>query len=107
MARPNLDPIAQLKDGSQLFISTTDRGERLFACQVYQCPPSDGTDPRAISEPFEARTCREAQETAYRYVMRFNVGPDIEFKKPPYLIWGGPSMPVEPDSHWRSSRYRG
>ena len=42
VARPNLDPIAQLKDGSQLFISTTDRGERLFACQVYQCSPIHG-----------------------------------------------------------------
>ena len=101
-----LGRIAQLKDGSQLFISTIYRGERLFACQVYQCSPTDGTEPRTISDPFEASTCREAQETAYQYAMRFDAGPGIEFKKPPYLIWGGPSMPVEPDSRWRSSRYR-
>ncbi len=107
MIRPNLNPIARFQDGSQVYVSTTYRGERMFACQLYLGPLSrESAELRPISEPFEASTCREAQETAYRYAIRLNAGPVIEFQKPPYLIWGGPAIPVEPDWRGRPSRYR-
>ena len=102
MNRPNLHPVAQVKDGTQLFISTAYRGERIFACQLYS---RDGAELRVISEPFEASTCREAQETACRCAIRLYSNAAIELKKPPYLIWSGLSISVQPDSRRRPATY--
>ena len=107
MNRPKLGPVPQFEDGSQLLVSTEYRGERMFACQLYLCPRSrERAELRAISEPFEASTCREAQESAYRCAIRLYPNPAIEFKRPPYLIWSGPNIPVQPDSRRWPAAYR-
>jgi hypothetical protein len=43
----------------------------------------------------EATTCREAQEKAYFHAVRLYPHASVDMKKPPYLIWQGPAIPID------------
>ncbi|MGQ0811234.1 MAG: hypothetical protein ACT4OO_08415 [Nitrospiraceae bacterium] len=96
MGRLNTDPLITLSDGSQLLISTQYSQEGSFACLLYvaNLGAEDRLDLRLISNPPGASTCLEAQEIAYSYARRLYPGVAGGMKKPPYLIWRGPTPPT-------------
>jgi hypothetical protein len=52
----------------------------------------DGAAFEMISTHLEASTCISAQEHAYNYAVRLYPRSAESMKKPPYLIWAGPSQ---------------
>ncbi|MEE9148388.1 MAG: hypothetical protein V3U27_13415 [Candidatus Tectomicrobia bacterium] len=93
MGTMNVDPVATLADGSRLLVSTQYSKERSFTCELYLASPGcEGRpDLRSVSDHLEASTCLRAQEIAYGYAQRLYPGIADGMKKPPYLIWQGPS----------------
>jgi hypothetical protein len=93
MGRLNMDPLATLPDGSQLLVSTQSSREGRFTCELYVS--SSGEDGsvglRVVSNYFEAATCLQAQEIAYIQAQRLYPGTADRMKKPPYLVWQGPT----------------
>ncbi len=93
MSKMNVEPLATFSDGSQLIVSTHHTGDGTFSCELFvRVLQGEGNyELRAVSTLLlEARTCRGAQDSAYRFAMdRF---PDLAgiMKAPPYLIWAGP-----------------
>jgi len=110
MNRLNIDPIVTFSDGGQLLVSTTYCGEGSFACELYMAyrvGHEGKMDLRTVSNLSEAPTCRQAQEGAYAHARQLYPGTAEGMKKPPYLIWTGPSLPsVEPDARSRSAQRR-
>lgn len=94
MVRINVDPLATFADGSQLLVSTRNAGVGRFTCELYVAKPDihEKLDVRAVSNPFEGPTCLQAQESAYAYAKRLYPGTADGMKKPPYLVWSGPSQ---------------
>lgn len=98
MSKMNVEPLMTLLDGSQLVVSTQYLGEGRFKCQLYVSVPcnSDNIDMRLVhASELEASTCREAQDSAYSHAMRLYPEAASGIKKPPYLIWQGPSPSLE------------
>jgi hypothetical protein len=94
MSRTNLDPLFTFSDGSHLVISTQCSKTGDFSCALFTAIISadDGAAFRMISNHLEASTCLSAQEHAYDYAIRHYPGAAELIKKPPYLIWQGPSL---------------
>jgi hypothetical protein len=94
MARINVEPLATFADGSQLLVSTRNAGAGRFTCELYMAKPDiyEKLDVRAVSNPFEGPTCLQAQESAYAYAKRLYPSTADGMKKPPYLVWSGPSQ---------------
>ena len=104
MSKTNVEPLAIFSDGSQLIVSTHYSGDGRFSCELFVSVPSgeDDYDLRAVSEHIlEARTCREAQHSAYQYAMRRYPGLAGAMKAPPYLIWAGHKPRIAPGSRGR------
>lgn len=97
MGRSNLDPILTFSDGSQLLVSTASSREGSFSCALFLA--TIGADDRgafrAISSHLEASTCLIAQEDAYNQAQRLYPHSAETMKKPPYLIWPGPTGNVD------------
>ena len=93
MGRMNVDPLVTFTDGTRLIISTQSSREGSFTCELYVATEdlSDHLDVRAVAQPVEGPTCMEAQEGAYRSAMRMYPVTTDPIKKPPYLIWHGPT----------------
>jgi hypothetical protein len=93
MSRLNLEPLMTFSDGSYLAISTECSKEGDFSCSVYTVVETDDhTDFRNVaSHLLSAPTCLTAQEQAYSYALRLYPDAGEAMKKPPYLIWHGPS----------------
>lgn len=109
MGRLNIDPLVIFSDGSQLLVSTIYCGEGSFVCGLYMACVGleDRIDLQVVSNLPEASTCLLAQESAYVHATRLYPGTADGMKKPPYLIWQGPSLPVvEPDSRSRGVHRR-
>lgn len=83
-----------LTQGSRLFVSTQREGDHAFRCSIVesQFPEGEVLSCRIISEGFEGVTCLEAQTDAYHYARRLYPAFADQMKKPPYLIWNGPSL---------------
>jgi hypothetical protein len=100
MAKMNIDPVMTFQDGSRLLVSTKYIGDANFRCELYvsttlNCDENT-LDLRMVSPySIEAGTCREAQEKAYSHALRLYPNATGGMKKPPYLIWQGPAIPVE------------
>lgn len=104
MSRMNVEPMTTFLDGSQLLVSTQYTGEGGFTCELYvsaSAPSDKKLDLRVVSDHLEAPTCREAQEIAYSHAMRLYPDTASGMKKPPYLIWPGPNIPLAPDNRGR------
>jgi len=89
----NLETVVLLADGLRLVVSTQREGDSAFRCSVFEVNALED-EPlayRDISDRFEALTCLEAQTDAYNYVKRVYPAFADQMKKPPYLIWSGPS----------------
>ncbi|HJU05857.1 MAG TPA: hypothetical protein VJ692_11970 [Nitrospiraceae bacterium] len=98
MAKMNVDPMTTFQDGSRLLLSTQYVGEANFKCELYVSAGlgREEADLRLVSGyAFEAATCREAQEQAYVYAMRLYPNLATHIRKPPYLIWSGPTPQME------------
>lgn len=109
MGKLNADPIVTFPDGGELLVSTTYCGEGNFVCELYMAGAGhEGRmDLRAVSNLPEASTCLQAQASAYAYARQLYPGTADGMKKPPYLIWPGPSLPsVEPDARSRGFQRR-
>jgi hypothetical protein len=110
MGKMNVDPIITFGDGSQLLVSTQHSGEGRFTCELYMSNPGasgpDGSGLRAVSGGLEAATCLQAQDIACTQAKRLFPSTALTIKAPPYLVWSGPRMPVEPDNRWRRSSQR-
>lgn len=93
MARLNLDLLMTFADGSHLVISTQCSGEGEFSCALYNATITEDDEAafQMISNHQEAATCLGAQEHAYNYAIRHYPSAAAQIKKPPYLIWHGPS----------------
>lgn len=93
MVRLNLDLLMTFPDGSHLVISTHCSREGDFSCALYTATIAENDEAafQMISNHLEASTCLGAQEHAYNYAMRHYPGAAAQMKKPPYLIWHGPS----------------
>ena len=85
----NTDPMITFADGSLLLISTTYSGEGRFTCTLLKATPcrTGNTGVHAVSIPFEAPTCRQAQRQAYDCAVRLYPDRASGMKMPPYLIW--------------------
>ena len=100
MAKLNIDPVMTFQDGSRLLVSTKYIEDANFRCELYvsttlNCD-ENSLDLRMVSPySIEAGTCREAQEKAYAHALRLYPNATGVMKKPPYLIWQGPAIPVE------------
>lgn len=107
MGKLNIDPLATFDDGSELLVSTEFLGEAGFSCALYIAAPSkrDKLDLRVLSAQLEARTCREAHENAFLHARRLFPDPSVEIKRPPYLIWPGPNLPLSPEGRGRRQRW--
>lgn len=103
-----LDPLTTFSDGSQLVVSTQYAGEGRFSCELYQSVRRgrDKLDLRAVSDRLEGATCGEAQDIAYSYATRLYPNTPSGMKKPPYLIWPGPNIPIAPESRGRRGKRR-
>jgi hypothetical protein len=106
MAKMNIDPVMTFQDGSRLLISTKYIGDANFKCELYvstRCDDNVSTqcdekklELRMVSPySIEASTCREAQEKAYFHAVRLYPQASVDMKKPPYLIWQGPAIPID------------
>ncbi|MBM4124851.1 MAG: hypothetical protein FJ246_07870 [Nitrospira sp.] len=100
MGKMNVEPMVTFTDGSQLLVSTQYSGTGSFTCELYLSVPckKEKLDLRVVSDHLEAPTCREAQDIAFRYAERQYPENASGIKAPPYLIWTGPNMPVEPEN---------
>jgi len=108
MGKMNVEPITTFADGSQLLVSSQYSGSGSFTCALYLSVPcaKDKLDLRAVSDHLEAATCREAQDIAFHYARRQYPEQAREMKAPPYLVWTGPNLPVEPDNRGHRSAHR-
>jgi hypothetical protein len=106
MSKLNAEAMKTFPDGSELLISTHRSGDGTFACELFLSRPcaEDIADLRTVSNVFEASTCRQAQDSAYHHACQLYSTGGI--KTPPYLIWTGPHIGVEPHSWGRGSRRR-
>lgn len=97
MSRLNLDLLMTFADGSHLVISTQRSRDGDFSCALYTATiaADDGAAFHMISNHLEAATCLGAQEHAYNYAIRHYPKAALEMKKPPYLVWSGPSSFVQ------------
>jgi len=93
MSRINVDPLVTFSDGSHLLISTHCSKEGDFSCALFTAiiAADDGAQFRMVSNHLEAPTCLAAQEHAYGYALRHYPHAAELMKKPPYLIWHGPT----------------
>lgn len=93
MGRMNVDPMVTFSDGTRLLISTQSSREGSFTCELFVAKPdlADHLDLRAVSHPVEGQTCLDAQEGAYRSATRLYPDTADHIKRPPYLIWHGPT----------------
>lgn len=93
MSRLNLDLLMTFADGSHLVISTQRSRDGDFSCALYMATiaADDGAAFQMLSNHLEASTCLGAQEQAYNYAIRHYPKAALEMKKPPYLVWSGPS----------------
>ena len=96
MSRINLDPLVTFSDGSQLLISTQCSKEGDFSCALYMAviAADDSAAFRMISSHLEAATCLGAQEYAYGHAAQLYPRVVEQMKKPPYLIWHGPTAQI-------------
>ena len=94
MGRMNVDPLTTFADGSRLLVSTQSSKEGSFTCELFIAQPdqAERLDLQVVSSQLVAETCLAAQEIAYRSATRLYPATAITMKKPPYLIWHGPSM---------------
>ena len=109
MGKLNVDPIMTFGDGSQLLVSTQHIGAGRFTCELYLSNPGPaGNDGglRPVSEGLEAATCRQAQDFACSQARNLFPNSAATIKTPPYLVWSGPHLPIEPESRWRRSSQR-
>lgn len=98
MAKMNIDPVMTFQDGSRLLVSTKYIGDANFKCELYVSTHCDENklELRMVSPySIEATTCREAQEKAYFHAVRLYPQASVDMKKPPYLIWQGPTIPID------------
>ena len=98
MAKMNIDPVMTFQDGSRLLVSTKYIGDANFKCELYVSTQCDENklELRIVSPySIEATTCREAQEKAYVHAVRLYPHASVDMKKPPYLIWQGPAIPID------------
>jgi hypothetical protein len=93
MSRINLDPLMTFPDGSHLVVSTQCSKEGDFSCALYNAvvAQNDGAAFKIVSNHLGATTCLGAQEQAYDHAVQLFSGVGGTMKKPPYLIWSGPS----------------
>lgn len=90
----NMDTVVVLTHGARLMVSTQHESDHAFRCEIFESNANE-KDPltcRIISPGFEAATCLEAQTAAYHYARRLYPTFADQMKKPPYLIWKGPSL---------------
>nr|MBI3612943.1 hypothetical protein [Nitrospirota bacterium] len=108
MGKMNVDPIVTFADGSQLLVSSQYSGAGSFSCELYLSVPCKNEKPdiRALSDHLEAPTCREAQDIAFHYARRQFPDSAHAIKKPPYLVWSGPNLPVTLDSRGHRHLHR-
>jgi len=97
MGRTNVDPIFTFPDGSHLLVSTACSQEGSFSCALYLATiaADDRGAFRTISRHVEAATCLMAQEDAYNHAQRLYPRAADTMKRPPYLIWPGPTGNVD------------
>ena len=106
MSKMNVESLVTFSDGSQLIVSTYYTGEGRFSCELFVrvLQGEENYKLQSVSNLLlEARTCKEAQDSAYRFALdRF---PDLAnvIKAPPYLIWAGPTAALEPGLRGRRS----
>jgi hypothetical protein len=102
----NVDPLVTFDDGSELLVSTQFLGTAGFSCALYISAPCerDKLDLRVVSVQLEARTCWEAHESVFLQARQLYPDPTVEIKRPPYLIWPGPNLPVPPEVRGRRKR---
>lgn len=107
MTMMTLEPLTTFPDGSQLVVSTQYSGEG-FICELYKSAAGgkDKLDLRVVSDRLAAPTCRQAQDFAYTCATRLFPHTSSAMRKPPYLIWPGPNIPVAPEYRGRR-RQRG
>ena len=93
MGRLNIDPLFTFPDGSQLVISTQCSKEGSFSCALYTVLISahERMVYRIVSSHLRAETCLSAQGYAYEHAVQLYPRTADKMKKPPYLIWHGPS----------------
>ena len=93
----NVEPMTIFQDGSRLILSTQYVGEANFRCELFMSSGyGRGVELKPVSGcAFEAPTCREAQERAYTHAIRLYPGSADHIRKPPYLIWSGPTPQME------------
>jgi hypothetical protein len=93
MGRLNVDPLFTFADGSQLVISTQCSNEGSFSCTLYTVliSPHDRTVYQIVSSHVQAETCLSAQGYAYEHAVHLYPRTADKMKKPPYLIWHGPT----------------
>lgn len=92
----NLETVVLLTHGGRLVVTTRREGDHAFRCSVFEVngQEDEARSYRMISEGFEAVTCLEAQTDAYNYARRVYPALSDQMKKPPYLIWGGPTLSI-------------
>ena len=90
----NRDTVVVLTPVSGLFVSTQRDGNHAFRCAIIEgtFPEGDYLNCRIVSEGFEGETCLAAQTDAYDYAKRVYPTFADQMKRPPYLIWSGPSV---------------
>ena len=93
MGRMNVDPLMIFADGSHLLVSTQFSQDGTFTCELFVAQPDDAERlaVRAVSNQCVGGTCLSAQEGAYRSATRLYPDAALAIKKPPYLIWHGPT----------------
>jgi hypothetical protein len=93
MSRLNLDPLLTFPDGSHLVVSTQCSKDGYFSCALYNAVVglNDEAAFRVISNLLGAATCLGAQEHAYHHARQLFPRAVDTLKKPPYLVWRGPS----------------
>jgi hypothetical protein len=89
----NPESVVLLAHGLRLVVSTLQEEDQAFRCRVFEVNVREEVPLayRVISDGFEAVTCLEAQTGAYNYAKRVYPAFADRMKKPPYLIWPGPS----------------
>lgn len=93
MTRLNLDPLHVFPDGSYLVVSTECSKDGVFSCTLYNAAVTedDAAAFRLLSNHLGSSTCLGAQEHAYDHAMRLFPHAAGTLKKPPYLVWHGPT----------------
>lgn len=94
MARINLDPLLTFSDGSQLVVSTQHSGEGTFECELFvvRTKYNNEWEIDSVSAHMSGISSMEAQDFAFRSAQRLYPSLTEGIKKPPYLIWHGPSQ---------------